>query len=528
MPNKDPPYSLDFFQTIVDVHFGGLAVEFDIPVKQDNSHLQLAGGIPGFKKAIMNLWFRAPAASLKDVADKWETDKTSRLAGYLPLVVFGPLYEKTIVNTRSADPYVQTRYHSSFNSATGYAALSSPTTQNLFHTTEAFADGTVHKNPSFIGIEARWVHDEHDLPTTQMQTALVIHIQMADKGAATWVHPITISNIADSVILDSAVVDPMVLSPTTDTAYDFNAGICRTDAVYPNGGTPNGTQFETESFEDGSDFYVNSYGPEEFTGRVTKPDSGSILHPDTIQPDHWHNAIISFDLAKHTRGEGVLSVVTIDDCPNPHTATLIRESVQRKIVNPCKMWVALDDVNYTHLDPSGLAAFVGLGPNGIATRNTMDAAIAVNSVGLHDKAWDVTGLVRVIDRTDEQELPVYSYTPGNVPSGPFGIPATTALASTIRDVEMAEFIMWTGKSVDTSKLAVRRLFVDAKGKPVDPKVAIKALGPPVIQLHGSSKWIKGDNTASKKAPDFKPLGDIERYRPDPSLHGPQSPSDIKR
>ncbi len=537
----DKPYSTGIFETIVGVHFGGgLAVEFDIP-QFGESYLQLPAGIPAFRKAIISFWFRVPAASLKAAADKHETELAKsrllpnpslynfpRLDGIVPLMVFGPQYDGIQVGVRGADPYVQTRRSATFNTTTGYSSPTSPVTQNLFHTTETFDAANVRKNPSFVGIEAHYISDEHGNPTSQIETALVVHLQMADKGTSSWVHPVRTNTVGDSIVLTSHTGGPGPHTADTDTAWDFGISTCLTDAIYPGGG-----QLETSSYTDGSATYVNKYGPEEFLGRVTKPDSGSINEPHTITPDHWHHALISFDLSQATAGKGRLNITTIDDCPNPHTARTIRSASGRTVQNPCKMWVALDDVNYTHLDSSGLAAFIGLPPNGIATKNTIDAAIAVNDFNGHEKDWDVTGLVRTLDAvTTNIAQPTYRYTPAPLPSnlGPFGIPCTADLISNETDVEMAEFKMWTGKSTDTGKQPVRRLFVDNTGKPVvDPTIAIKALGAPIIQFHGSKNWIKGKNTATKKgSPQFTPSGIIKRYKPDPSLHGPQSPTDRKK
>jgi hypothetical protein len=58
---------------------------------------------------------------------------------------------------------------------------------------------------------------------------------------------------------------------------------------------------------------------------------------------------------------------------------------------------------------------------------------------------------------------------------------------------------------------------------------------PDVLLHGSGNWIKGKNTGASqddgtgtgnKVPpaQFTPTGKIKAYKPDPSLHGPQSPS----
>jgi len=51
-----------------------------------------------------------------------------------------------------------------------------------------------------------------------------------------------------------------------------------------------------------------------------------------------------------------------------------------------------------------------------------------------------------------------------------------------RSMDIAGFQVWFGQYIDLSVEANRRLFIDANGKPVDPAVAVAALGTPTLQL----------------------------------------------
>jgi hypothetical protein len=107
-----------------------------------------------------------------------------------------------------------------------------------------------------------------------------------------------------------------------------------------------------------------------------------------------------------------------------------------------------------------------------------------------------------------------------------GIPASAHHVDHIMGCEMAELQIWSGKTLDTSIVSNRRLFITANGKPENMKKAEAALGRPDIQLHGSSNWKAGKNTGRfGKTSDgdvipsgqFKRTAKIERYKPDPQV-----------
>jgi hypothetical protein len=76
--------------------------------------------------------------------------------------------------------------------------------------------------------------------------------------------------------------------------------------------------------------------------------------------------------------------------------------------------------------------------------------------------------------------------------------------------EMADFMMWTGVSLDTSVTGNRRLFIDADGNPVNPSVAIAALGTPVYDFRGpasdvaTNRGSAGNPTKTGTVTDFTP------------------------
>jgi hypothetical protein len=90
------------------------------------------------------------------------------------------------------------------------------------------------------------------------------------------------------------------------------------------------------------------------------------------------------------------------------------------------------------------------------------------------------------------------------------------------DIEIAEVQIWSGVTLDTSNVGMRRFFVNEKGKPsLKYKDVDQALGKPVVRLHGIRGLKNGHNSGTLQ--DFEPEGEIEKYKPDPSLFGKQFP-----
>jgi hypothetical protein len=216
------------------------------------------------------------------------------------------------------------------------------------------------------------------------------------------------------------------------------------------------------------------------------------------------------------------------------------------------MWYAIDDKDYRGPENMGpnRDAPDGLGPNTILTENiySLSGTFSDNFMG-----------------EPVPSPPSGSYAPGPIPTSgqAFGIPGTSAYVNDISWVELAEFQLFTGVMLDTGVESNRRAFIDyerndngipIKDKdgqftliPVDPvgqpptdehpeglpAPAEKLLGKrPDILLHGSDRWINGENTGTtgvdydaeppqeKPAGQFQPTGEIRAYTPDPSLQQP--------
>lgn len=240
-------------------------------------------------------------------------------------------------------------------------------------------------------------------------------------------------------------------------------------------------------------------------------NQAEVFHVETgqvIVADKWHHLLLSFDLGGPvaTHGEPW-------DFGDGWTIATGTDSF-------CRLWYALDDVNYTGAENLG-PYFVdgGSDPNAILTRN----------------AYTVADSFQAYPFNCTFPRPACSYTPDPVPSQgyPLGIPAAPVYVTDVSPVELAELQIFTGVSFDTADDAKRRAFVDAEGKPVPPEKAEELLSKkPDILLHGNGNWIKGVNTGPPKVPDpsdptkppvpdptkkLIPTGKITAYTPEPKL-----------
>jgi hypothetical protein len=82
-------------------------------------------------------------------------------------------------------------------------------------------------------------------------------------------------------------------------------------------------------------------------------------------------------------------------------------------------------------------AAIGLGPNEVATFNAYQAAVSTNSATLHEKTWELTGLVHIGYFDGGFGLPTFEYFPEPIPSSgnPLGVPSIPELVNSIHHVE---------------------------------------------------------------------------------------------
>lgn len=269
-----------------------------------------------------------------------------------------------------------------------------------------------------------------------------------------------------------------------------------------------------------------------------------------VMPDVWHHVLVSFDLESMT-ARGMQQ--SEDDAQNIHNDPRLGS-----IMTNGRIYVAYDDVNYKGNDLIGASYdATGIAPPGDNDLFSQNAALMARYESppptmtsgpyLFNPGYFQTTITGPFSR------PAYSYTPGNIRSAgyAFGIPATPGYVSSIRHVEMAEFQMFTGVTLDTSIEANRRMFITADGRPADPAAntssttlvigdpttwepgadinlqlpnsgiaagnASKVLGKPVVDFTRSSQnWIQGNNLGSAKG-TVATTGKIKPYFPSPQL-----------
>lgn len=467
---------------------------------------------PGFSKAVISFWFRVPQASL-DKAGAASGKEGAMLDGIVPLVVMGKEgtgqtpYKQTkdehvLVGTSSGtecggalinlfaectgeeeifpgvfccrESIIVAEYECNCTSGTSEAY------GTTYHTTkEGPAPPT---DPSFIGVDS--------------QGYLYVNFESTRKPSVSG-YGYELSSITPGSSSGSVV--GQCKSGSTGFGCDVLCCVCLiiecSNSEVDNGnGYDNTTSSPPESPGTGTDpayHYTDISFTEDRTGSIYSNDI-------SVSADEWHHVLISCDLSgvKTHGGEWDGNLAQFVD-------------------SAAKLWIALDDKNYTKGDLSG--NWSEKGDNDVIT----DGAYAVAGTQPNKEAGG--GIAQ------------YSLDSTAVPAGAIGMPAIGKYVNNIYNVEMAEFQMWTGLTLNTASTAARRAFLDykrdAKGnivpekdktfklRPVNPKKAEKLMGrKPNIMLHGSSRWKKGDNTGSARG-DFKPTGEIVRYMPDPSVLG---------
>lgn len=223
----------------------------------------------------------------------------------------------------------------------------------------------------------------------------------------------------------------------------------------------------------------NTAAPEKF-----EIDTGIQLAPAT-----WHHLLVSFDFSNT-----VSAVCSPTDTPYATSA--------EGISSFCKVWFAINDVNYSGADYMG-GGFV----DGQSDLNAVVPSYAINVAHYY------TGLVE----NNFMHQTTYTLVPGELPTdtAPLGVPVSSGLVDYNVKVDMAELQIFTGVTLDTSVEANRRAFITSTGDPADMSLAQALLGQaPDIKLHGSNNWKTGLNTGSLGT-NFAVTGTITAYTPNP-------------
>jgi hypothetical protein len=233
-------------------------------------------------------------------------------------------------------------------------------------------------------------------------------------------------------------------------------------------------------------------------GNGDKPYVGGQLSQLVVTPDTWHHVLISFDLT---------SAATVIYSTAPQSAPPYPPAIKHPVGGPTFMW-AFDDVDRTDwsLSPSCAQVYNVQPPTSVVVPPPVLPYKQITTNNLIDVPGGAWAFIAT-----------WSPVPIKSLDNAIGIPSSAEFVDNIYRVEMADFQLFTGVTLDVSVEENRRAFVSGGGQPVIPTAAATLLGQsPKILLHRSSDWIAGSNSGSH-AVNFDPTGTITPYDPQPAL-----------
>ncbi|WP_338688277.1 hypothetical protein V5279_23500 [Bradyrhizobium sp. 26S5] len=508
----NPPYRLDPFQYIVNVNFGGLAVEFP-----DESYIELPQTVPPSKKLFMSIWFRAPAESLaaakaEFAAWKDSGDDRPTFTGIVPISVFGSprTGRKFDFVQRDVGTLPSITNYSWDTSSCGWVVTGDPTPSQPDEEPHlVFNDENRDIDPSYIGIDC-----SGDVPKLSVNIVLPSSNRATFEGS--W-SVIANSERPGSMGLYSSTVATDECSPPVNNHTPGDGSICDLEGHY--GVLPFNEITVTLTYESNADV-VMGYRPETFR-TVPASDVGDVSFSEhlsdaaraggqEVTPDEWHHLLLSLDLTRSCSTDGILG--DADTIMTPDTEGSRTNSA-------CRMWIAFDDVNLTR---KALSCYW---PSGYVDRN---AILPVNGYYV---AGDLTASTSTttddcfgnnVTLIETRQKPKFRYSPAAFAPGQVSFPAGSPFVAMDKHIEMGECQLFTDVTADTALENVRRAFITDKGTPAGLKKARDLFGKkPEVLVHGSSNWKKARNTGSLADPsdpeDGVAVGKIKTFKPNPKL-----------
>lgn len=460
--------------------------------------------IDPFKKAVFSFWFRVPQESIDAAKAAYVGQSVvpggafSNFSapvpfdGIIPLVTFGDAPASYMFWWSPPNNAAYTRNLLLMGAGGGvYCSTTNTLTESTGVPYSYHIEGDAYvASPSYIGL---------DCTSNDGGPYLAINLQMSDFATA-----------SEVVIETTGVsVDP-VMNELSGFSYVFDAdgNLCPmvTTKFSPSSGSNqyvfNDPFHVSYLLSDNTSLWLNSQ-PEVFRGVLSAVD---------ITPDRWHHVVVSIDLSGSISAQGNFN------------------GSGQSISSDCKIWIALDDVNYSGSDFSAHSDLLA-DPNAIITQRAIDTYYTNNgtATGFDGAAgewhWEIDTYSGGASGSG-----TYSYSPTGLSVGSLGIPATDGFSDHIWRCEMAEFQLYTGVTMDTSVVENRRAFITDTGKPFGfipipiieaptaPAAAAAAIlgKQPDILLHGSTYWIAGINfgTSNDK---FNATGTVQAYAPSPDL-----------
>jgi hypothetical protein len=476
--------------------------------------LSLAGGLPNHQKALFSFWFKVTDAALTANYNSWTGNDDIPFDGILPLVVWGDnnvnKYEIS-AGSEVADSHYTEIWQDS---------LASDTYDGFYHLREGpdpYDGSTQYYNlgssilrpPCFIGIDSNRAQIEDYDPEDPdgpppVPNVLRICLQMSDLGTGSnIIQPFNTSIGGNRIIYEPNTNDGATRDPSGADSFHgpdrFGNLAIAIDAYNP--------LMSSVSAFDASSTFIQS-NSESFNIK---------LQNKRIIANRWHHVVFSCDLSGAITAVGIQVPDIWSDLGEVPDHGSIESSLRG--------YVAFDDVNYKGAAMRDKWEFseyetsrLDFEDNGLYNYNAMTCALT------RQAANGDTGEICVSSWTFQETRsgfgePNYSYSPTGVQSSgnDIAVPVTSQYADKNEGVIMAEMQVFTDVSGDTADEAIRRLFVDSRGKYVPIGAAEDFFGKaPDVALGGTSdKWIAGTNQGS--AGNFEKTGTIEVHRNGPAL-----------
>ncbi|PAY05390.1 hypothetical protein CK489_28790 [Bradyrhizobium sp. UFLA03-84] len=507
----NPPYRLDPYQYIVNVNFGGLAVEFP-----DESYIEISQAVPPSKKLFMSIWFRVPAESLaaaKTEFEAWKDSGADRppLTGIVPIAVFGSsrTAKKFDFPLREVGTVAAVTSYSWDTSICGWQQVGETVPSQPDEASHwVFNDETRDIDPSYIGIDC-----SGDVPK------LSVNIVMPTSNLATiegsW--PVIVSTEApDAIGLYGTVTATDECTPPVNNHAPGDGSVC--DLEHKPSVLPFNDITNTDTYESNADV-VMGYRPETFR-TVSGSNVGDISFGEhfleaspggqEVTPGEWHNLELSIDFTNSCSADGILG----DGSVVPD----LFDTAGSRTSSACRMFIAFDDRNLTG---KSMSAYW---PTGYSDTN---AILPVNGYFV---ATDITNSFSAtaddcfgnnVTLVQNQQQPKFRYSPAAFAPGLVSFPGSL-YAGMNKRIEMGEAQIFMDVTADTASETVRRAFITEKGSPASLKKARDLFGKsPEVLVHGSENWKKARNTGSLADPDNPEdgiaVGKIKRFTPNPKL-----------
>ena len=483
------------------------------------------------QQAVISVWFRVPQATLTAAAAAYNPASTDPLSGVVPLVVFGPAgYE---ANPMGSTDNVNLGSGGSYNlnpqftdhtqggvwTPTGYTTLTNYQTaawpiMNHVQTwdyTGSVLDqdnGTKPTAPSYLGV---YCGTGGPRLVFNLQTGAKANIVNAVVTATSQNQTEIIQYVPGKVVIQSNYEAHFI-------GYALDYVINETTVV----SSPQAP--DVDNTTTWTDVSATAYDTTEcyrsmlVSGDAVSSESTATAPPN-ISADTWHHVMFAFDLT--TPCETVGAAEPLLDTVFGIPIGLQPAPPINGVKTAPKIWMSFDGRNLTGKDLSEYCPDGG-DPNGVLTVN----------------AWRITQMAKDVKQppVTEQHMdspldPTNSYTihyiyegaidPAhftlnsgvNLASQPLGLPADARYTGDIGLCELGEFQMFIGvPPPDDASLFVKNR------KPVNPSVAKKALGNPLVSLtRRSENWLAGHNLGTGGALDH--TKGISVYRNNPKLGG---------